>query len=197
MAINYPGPFELRLNYVTGEPVQINRHQLRLSFQVPGGVLPGAAFNTIFPQQKDGGTLVNLANHLNSLMAVVDDQFAAPTDFVDAEVWEYAPGTFDSVFRTAQAVALPGTSGSGVVSMSQSIWTFRSAGGGIAKVDLRGTVHVAGARISIPTTGVVQALVTYMIGNSSIWWARDNSYLLAGLSFLPGQNEDAFKELNR
>ncbi|HET8671978.1 MAG TPA: hypothetical protein VFM05_15585 [Candidatus Saccharimonadales bacterium] len=197
MPLNYPGPFELRLKYTTNEDVKINEHELRLSFQVSGGVLPGAAFNTIFPTQKDGGTLVNLANHLNSLMAVVDDHFNNTTDFTAAEVWEYAPGTFDSVFRTAQSVALPGTSGTGTAAFSQSIMTFRTIGGGIMKVDLRGTIHLPGARQSFPNAGIIQALANYIVGNTSIWWGRDNSYALAPLRWLPGSNEHAFKEVNR
>lgn len=198
MALNYPGPYELRVNYVVNaEPVNVRNHQLRLSCQMAVTGNPGDPFNLWTPIQKDGGTIVTLANHLNALIGVIDDCFHNTTDFVNAELWQYTPGTFDAIYRSASAIATSGVSSTATAQLSQTIWTFRSQLGGIMRVDLRGTIFTPGAFVSIPTTGVQQAVATYFLGGTSPWWARDNSYPLAGLKVLPGQNEHAFKEVNR
>jgi len=197
MAINYPGPFELRINYVTNEVAAVNKHQLRVSFQCTTTGSPGDPLTNWFPITKAGLSVVNLANQVNFLIAAIDDQFAAQTTFVDAELWEYTPGTFDAIYRSVMALAVPGTSVSATQALSQSIWSFRSALGGIMKIDLRGTVHAPGLRSTLPGTGAIAVLSNYIIAGTSPWWARDNSYAIAGLFFLPGQNEHAFQVVNR
>jgi len=197
MATNYPGPFEVRINYTTAEPVAINKHQLRLSFQCAATGSPGDPFANWAPIARNGTSAVSLANHVNSLIAAIDDQYVAATSFVDAELWEYTPGTFDAIYRSAMAINSPGTGVGSVQSMAQTIWTFRTSLGGVMKVDLRGSNHAPGLRSTLPGTGNVAVLSNYIVNAAQPWWGRDNSYPIAPLYFLPGQNEHAFQTLNR
>jgi len=197
MTANFPGPFELRINYISNEPSTINEHQLRLSFECGLTGDPGDPFDAWHPITKGGSSALGLDSHVTALMAAIEDNWSNTTDFLDAELWEYDVGTYDAIFRSTEAIGTSGGSGSGTQSMSQSIWTFRAALGGIMKVDFRATIHAPGTKVSLPSTGIVQSTADYFLDDDSPWWARDNSHPIAALKFLPGQNERAFRKLNR
>lgn len=198
MAINYPGPFEVRIFYTTAEPAGVNEHVLRLSCQMSISADPGDPFSDWIPIDKGGSAVTALNAKVDALMAVIQPLMPVTTDFSLAELWEYAPGTFDAVYRSSYDLNLLGTNATAVVPFSQTIWSFRSQLGGVMKVDLRGTPYAAGPRLSFPTpTNVVNTFANFMLADASIWWARDNSYPVAAIRWLPGSNEHAFKQINR
>jgi len=198
MALNFPGPFEVRLFYTTNEPAIIAAHQLRLSCNMSIEGLPGEPFSDWIPIQKNGSAVTTLAGHVDALVTAIRAAFHTSADFERAELWEYAPGTFDAVFRSAYDVNVAGSSATVTANFAQTIWTFRTTGGGIAKLDLRGTIYPASARASFPTSNATaDAIHAYMLAPERIWIGRDGGYVLAGVSFLPGSNEHAFKKVNR
>lgn len=198
MPINYPGPFELRINYLTNEPAAIATHQLRISHLMSVEGDPGDPFSAWIPLQKNGSAVDTLADHTDDIVALLRPLYNTASDFVDAELWEYAPGTFDAIFRSSYAIGLAGSSGTATQNYGQCIITFRSATGGIAKLDLRGTILGFGVRLAFPTASTpLNNLAAALIGATSIMIARDNGYLIAHLFALIGQNERAWKVINR
>jgi hypothetical protein len=198
MAINYPGPYEIRIAYVTAEPAPANRHILRLSCEMSIAGDPGEEFSGWIPEQKDGSAVDTLESHLDALLAILKPMFPATTSFNSAELWEYAPGTFDSIFRSSHSIAEVGSSGTASVDFGQLIITFRSENGGIAKIDVRGSDTPVGNRVGFPTGDTsINALAAHLIAPSSIYVARDGGYLLSALFALPGLNEAAFKAVRR
>jgi len=198
MPINYPGPFELRVRYITNEPAGVGDHNLRFSVVMSIEGAPGDPFTDWIPEQKNGIAVDTLQQHLDALVAILQPFFHTTTDIISAELWEYAPGTFDAIFRSAETISANGTSAVATSVYSQTILTMRSALGGIGKADLRGTIYAAGPRSGFPTALVpVDNLLAHLLAPSSIYVARDGGYFLTGLFYLPGANEHAFKKINR
>lgn len=199
MALNYPGPFEVRLFYQTNEtPAAIAAHVLRLSLNMSIEGAPGDPFSDWIPFQKNGSAVSSLDTHVDALVALLQPFFNTATDIVQAELWEYAPLSFDAVYRSSYDITLAGTSGGATQVASQGVVTLRTVNGGIMKVDLRGIISTPGPTQTFPTgTTIVQNLVNYLVGGTNIWWGRDNSYPLVPLRWMPGQNEHAWRIANR
>lgn len=198
MALNYPGPFEVRLFYTTNEPAGVNEHVLRLSCQISVEGDPGDPFSDWIPIDKGGNAVGSLDGDVDALVTLLKPMFNTAVDFSLAELWEYQFGTFDSVFRSSYDINQSGTAATATVNHSQTIWSFRTALGGTMKIDLRGTIHGSGAQQSFPTgVAAANSVATAFLASNSIWWGRDNSYPVAAIRWLPGLNEHSFKQINR
>lgn len=197
MAINYPGPFEVRINYLTDEAVPVNVHQVRLSCAMGTQGSPGSPFTAWFPYQKGGafGTSLNLV--VDAFVLEMKKHYTAACTIQNAELWEYAPQTFDAVFRSAYAIAAVGTGSGTTRDAGQVIWTWRTAVGGVMKLDLRGSINASGVKVALPSTGNIAAMNTYMLASTTPWIGRDGGIPISGLFFLPGQNERSYKKLYR
>jgi len=193
MTLNFPGPAEVRINYL----VNTRPHQVRLSF-VPDGPLVGGMLY-------DG---INAVNHANTVDPLVDHTDAFLLDFVkafnssdmttvDIEVWEYAPFSFDATFITSTPAVNAGTNANPTVPAGQLIYSFRTLNGGIAKLVLMETGFGAGASIPPPWVGSHGDLITEMTDSLGIWKARDGSRPLVCVGVHPGQNERLFKKIYR
>lgn len=195
MPINYPGPFEVRINYTTNEtPAAIAVHQLRLSCRMSITGDPGDPFSAWIPYEKSGSAVTNLATHVDTLVTKLRPFFATATDLTNAELWEYGEGSFDAVYRSVYPLGLNGASGSATQNASQAIMTLRTVAGGIMKVDLRGTIYAPTITATYPfAPGPATDLANYLISGNSIWWGRDNSYALVPLRWMAGQNEKAWR----
>jgi len=199
MAINFPGPLELRIFYTTDENSVINDHVLRhsLAAATAGEGDPGDPFSA-WTIQLRGGTTTPLDDWTDALMILIDDFYASAVDFTHAELWKYQPSSFDATYQATYALGLSGTSGGATVDASQGIITFRTAVGGVAKIDLRGISLGAGPKQSFPTAAaIVNALASFLSGSLSAMIGRDGGFLVAPIFWLPGQNERAWKRVNR
>jgi len=195
---NFPGPYELRLFYVTNEPVQIASHVLRLSFRVASDPEPGAPFTTIQVLNKLNTPGATMDVVLGDLLTVVRPFYVSAVDFVRAEIWKYPPASFDATFISALSVGQGGTGTGTTFTAGQLIFTFRSSGGGVFKVDLRGTTVSPREKLSFPTAfAAFNNLANYIIFPSTPFIARDNGYPIATLYALAGQNERAWKRVFR
>lgn len=198
MAINYPGPFEVRVNYTTNEPAAIAAHQMRLSCQMSIEGNPGDPFSDWFPEQKGGSNTIPLSTCLETTLNLVKPYFNTAVTFGSAELWEYAPGTFDAVFRSAYVPVAEPTGVPATVSASQTIYTWRTTAGGVMKLTLMGTIISPDVSLTYPTADSgVNAIFAGFLAATSPWLGRDGAYPVAGLKFHPGQNEALWKRLNR
>lgn len=195
MALNFPGPFEVRISYTTNEtPVAIAAHQLRLSCNMSTIGDPGDPFSAFIPFERSGSAISNLETKVSDLMGVVRPLFVAGVDFSVAELWEYTAGSFDAIFRSSLQISLPGTGAGTTTIAGQAVLTMRTTAGGVMKVDLRGTNFAPQTTITFPVSpGSLFNLANHFLASTNIWWGRDNSYPLAALRFLPGQNEKAWR----
>lgn len=199
MAINYPGPYECRFFYTTNEYATIAQHQFRLSLDIatPGDV--GDAFDQWEVIVKNGTAGVTLQDAVEDILEEVVEVYHTSTVFSAVELWEYAPGTFDAVFRAAHTPTNDnGLSATATNQFSQTVITMRTELGGILKLDLRGTVIGPAAAQGFPTTNnFINDIGDELRAGLSPWVGRDGSFAAVRLRFLPGQNEHAFKKVNR
>lgn len=194
MALNYPGPYQLRLFYA----VKARNHVLQLNFQTSLSVAANDPFTTIFPDNRNGSNATSLMAHLTTLHLAIDDFYnTTDADFYRAEVWQFTPGTFDAQFVTSQALALTGANAAATQDASQVIWTFRTQEGGIMKVSLMDTNQAQGASQFGPFTGAFLALQNALMGDTLPWLGRDTSYPISIVGYHPGQNEALFKKIYR
>jgi len=197
MAINYPGPFEVRVNYVTDENIAIRNHQLRMSTIMSIEGEPGSPFADWFPEQKGGDNSIALSTHTENLLNIIKAYHNTAVAYSSAELWEYAPGTFDSVFRAAYSPTAEPTGVPTTVEASQVVMTWRTIAGGILKLTWMGSHVAPGATIPAPGSGGIATAFNYMTADACPWVGRDGSYAVAGIAFHPGQNEALWKRVNR
>lgn len=204
MAINFPGPYEIRLFYtVDGTPGGPLQHEQRLNIDVAGTPTPGSAFVDISVNTSEALT-VDLDVVVEEWITTLAPLFSSGVSFDFVELWHYpTPQSFDANFvSTYQPTANSGSSGSSTQLASQGIYTFRTIEGGIMKVSLMEQVHAPNVRESYSDlTAARQALVDYVLGGGAIAGARflgrDTSYPFAFIAYFPGQNEAIFKNRYR
>lgn len=194
MALNFPGPQEVRLNYTCNLSGLTLQHQARYNVALQGAFGPGGVFSDydVFEQS---GITQDLQAAVDAWVALLQPLFnSAATNFVSAELWDYNPGTFESSFLSVYDINLPGTSGSGGVVTGQTIYTFRSQEGGIMKISLMEGITLAGASVAYSSLSAAQkAMVDKVVSSTNIFQARDTSFPFAFVLCHPGNNEATFK----
>lgn len=120
--------------------------------------------------------------------------FRATDSFDEAEVWSQPTPESDPVFVELIPIALVGTSPASTVPFSQAVLSLRTAAGGIGKVYMmEGTLPV-NTHDPRPFSNVaVSDLANYLTGPGSIWYARDNSFPVLGLT-LNTKTNDALRK---
>lgn len=194
MAINFPGPYQIRLQYTLSARV----HVQQLNLQVSGTPNVGDPFSSIDALQRDTNTigLDTAVDAWVALMKVIYPSSSGTIDF--AELWKYAPGTFDASYVSAYPIAVAGTSGAGVVNASESIITFRTQQGGTLRLHFLDNVIVSGATDSPPFANAGLEAIRQFVESDNNWiYARDNSYPIAAIAAYNGVNERLFKKLFR
>lgn len=197
MAINYPGPYELRINYETdGTPGGVYEHQLRLSCILASDPTPGDLFADIDIVPRVAAS-TNLASVTDELIILLKPFFsAADATFVNAELWKYAALSFDASYISSYAIAVAGTAGTSTTPGQQTIFSFRTFGGGKFFVHLLETVGVPAVSENYADMDAAEkALADWFTDDADSWFvARDNTYPLLVLKLHPGQNEALFKK---
>lgn len=197
MAIHYPGTFEVRTFFTTDEPSLIASHEIRWSCEMAAAADPGDPFSDWSVSLRGGGSSP-LDTEVDNFMAFLEDMYSTAVDFSHAELWEYSPGTFDSVFRSSYTLGLSGVSASPTVIYSQTILSFRSTLGGIMKLDMRGTDQAKAAKTGFPSPSTaVNNLAAWVASATTPVRARDGGFPMSPLFFLPGLNERAEKKVLR
>lgn len=191
MALNYPGPYQMRFFY-TVDGIQ---HKMQLNTRVSGDPAPGTAMsgiNLILTNDTERAAtdvITDMADWMGAHLATGDSTI----DF--AELWKYEAGTFDATY--VSAVGISGTtlvSGDSTPAAEFSL-LFRTAEGGIMRIVIEepqigsfGSFSYAG----LP--GVDQVFVSEIIGGSVFpWIGRDTSKPIAFKRGFTGQNEKMFR----
>lgn len=197
MTINYPGPYEIRVNYTTVASGLTRGHQMRLSLDMFTAADPGDAFSEWITLDK-GGTHPALDTVVDDLVLKLKVRFNASSTINDAELWQYTPGTFDAAFRSTYSIAVVGTSGGATVADSQEIYTLRSVNGGNARLTLMETAAAAGPSLAYAACAAsVKDVFDRLTIQASPFIARDNGFLFTALKWHPGINEALFKDRYR
>lgn len=197
MALNYPGPYEVRIYYDVAIGTKTLSHVQRVNVSPLAAVNPGDEFSTIDVDTKSG-----IGNALDTIVdgwiAALQPLYgAAEADFNFAELWAYAPNSFDATFISAYGIGLPGT-GSASLAGGQWIASFRTIEGGSMKISLMETNVAAGPkRAYAGLSANEQAIVNYVQASTGAFLARDTSFPLTFTNVFPGQNEKTFKQRYR
>jgi len=194
MADNFPGPYEIRIFYTAGSI----EHQMNLSCNVKYNPQPGDAASTIAVQLADGSDDF-MGNVVSAWITLIKTLFAAAdVTFDRAELWEYTPGTYVSRYISTYDIGTAGDSASTTKLASQGIMTFRTTEGGVMKIYFQGTTLAAGPRETYAAAAVVlQDIFDFVISDANWILAKDTSYPVAALAWLPGESEAIFKKLYR
>jgi len=194
MALNFPGPYELRYFYTVDSRV----HQLRHSLQLNDTPSVGDAFSTIIPIERDGDAVTSLNTHVDNFVAVFLPFLSSADGAVNrVELWKYTPSSFDAMYVSVYDISLAGTNVAATIPASQVIWTFRTQEGGILKITILDTTVGAGISLVPPLPTVAQNIADYINNNNSIVLGRDTSYPFSVVGYYRGQNERLFKRLYR
>lgn len=196
MVQNFPGPYELRFFYTTPESGLTLNHVQRLNLNLTTQPNVGDAFVNINAVTRGGVATPDLATVVEDWLTLIDDEFSTTVSFPNVELWEYTPLTFDAKFISAYSpTANAGVNAAPTIPAQQSIITFRTAEGGILKINLMETVRSAQQQQSFPTgTPSINAIATFVTGSTNWILARDTSYPISRLRWLPGRNEALFKK---
>lgn len=203
MAINYPGPFELRIEYLpTVGSAQDITHTQRLNIDLEGTPAQGDTFGNYNVVDKNGSTGIDLATVVEEYLAVLNAMLHSGTDIGNIELWKYPVyQSFDAVFwSTYTPTANVGTSGTASSPAGQDIFTFRTQEGGIMKINIMEGIIAPGVpRAYASLNANAAALVDYILdGNGSTYsapfLARDTSYPFSFIKDYPGQNEALWKK---
>jgi hypothetical protein len=196
MAINYPGPYEVEIEYLTSGM----KHKLRLSCVVQGEPAVGtlsSAINIV----KRGGALASMDTVVSQFWAFVRPFLNTATSVNSVTLWKYTPNSFERTFITTMGTQLAnGSSATAFVLAHQATFTFRSGNGGIFKLQLMESVIsqiIRSSLVANATGDAYQKLAAYCISTDSFLIARDDAYVVAPMYLIGGQNEALFRKRYR
>lgn len=201
MAINYPGPYELRLFYTT-TPTSLTpiQHVAKYNIGLTAVPTPGTAFSLLTVVAR-GGVPQTLQSYVDAWVALLRPIISSgANNSVDfCELWSYAPGTFNASFVSVYAIGLAGTSGGVSIAANENILTFRSLEGGILRMHFEEFTAVAQGPRDTPPIGNAsyEAIRNFVEGTTNAFLARDTSFPFATIALFPGQNEAIFKKRYR
>jgi hypothetical protein len=162
--------------------------------------LPGDPFSAWDVENSTGVTRTAQAI-ADSLAALFEPLYnASVSDTLSrVELWKYTPGTYEAAFQSSYSPSFT-ASGSGGVNDAEAIVTFRTAGGGIARLHVMEPVAVVdpGLTLGMPS-GVteIDALASFLTTAPKVMLGRDNTYVISALNYHPGISEALFKDRYR
>lgn len=187
---NFDGEYELRIFYTTTVSAVALEHRMTMDLAVTGTPIPGTDFGDIVIARKDSGSYA-LDTWLTTIFfPELQPLYHTTTDFIRAELWYAEESTFDFTFIAVMSLGLNGTSSTAVVPAQQATMTYRSAQGGIGRIQLMEPSLAGDNIVSFPTpTGLVNDFMEIIVGDDTPILARDNSVPVAANRYGLGQNE--------
>jgi len=198
MAINYPGPYEVRINYTVNIAAVPYDHQQRFScvMNIEGGV--GDPFSDFIPVQTNGSAVTTLDSHMETWTDLLQDYFTSSGVIVDVELWKYTAGTFDATWYSAKTINKTGTGTGSMIRASEQIFTIRSDNGGIMRAHFEEGRVAAGVKDTLPLADAeLDLLADHIMSDNNIFVARDGGYPAVFIAMYPGNNEAIFKKRYR
>lgn len=199
MALNYPGPYGIRIFYTTTPAGFLPlTHKIEFNVRAVGTPAVGTPAESVQIELHGGGTIY-VDQAVDQIITLMKPMYPAVTDFTLFELWRYAPTSFDATFITSDVIAVQGTNATASVPAGQSIITFRSAEGGSMKVHLMESSLGPGPQQAFPTSNAqVNAFSAMIVDPSSGFvFARDTSRPVSPKGLFPGQNERLWKKRYR
>lgn len=203
MALNYPGPYEVRIYYTVTIGTVALEHTQRLNCECSPNPSPGEPFDDIVVINRGplggGPGFSGLHTAVDAYVALMRPLFHSGSANIDrAELWRYEEDSFEASFVSAYNIDLAGSSAVAATPAGEVIMTFRTIEGGIMKLAYEEASFAAGASASLGIiTGPFAAMRDYVLSSSNWILARDTSYPFAGYRFNPGSNEAIFKKRYR
>lgn len=197
MALNYPGPYEVRMFYNVYNGATTEPHEQRLNVNVNGTPNPGDAMNTIQFVDR-GSSLVQADTTIIAWANLIAPRWLVHANNVitHAELWRYAPLSFDATFISTLSINIAATGAGSTLIAGQEMYTFRTSEGGIMKLNFMESTQAQGAPQSYNALNAGQkAIVDFVLSvPDALWIARDTSFPVAFLRMFPGSNEALFKK---
>lgn len=200
MALNYPGPYQLRIYYTVGPGAAPDLlHVCQLNVDPVSAPDLGDAFADIDIKARTAAArdLETIVDEFVALLVPIF--YSGDSLFTHAELWKVDALSFDMTYVSTYAINEAGTDADPAVPASQTILTFRTYEGGIMKISLQETTIGSGASQAIVVgAGEINAIAAYCTADAdSFFLARDTSYPFIGLEMHPGQGEAIFKKRYR
>jgi hypothetical protein len=197
MAVNFPGPYEVRFYYSTNYSVGgVLTHSQRLNVRLAADPAPGTAFADIDVLRRDDSPFA-LSDEVDDWITAVVPMYSngAGNTWDYAELWKYEAESYDASFISTYPIAAAGTSVTVIRQCSQAIVTFRTMAGGIFKLSFMETVVAEGAKDTLPfSNATLDAIADAVVAGTFPWYGKDNSYPFACIAAYNGTNEAIFKK---
>lgn len=199
MALNYPGPYQLRIFYSTTVSSIVLQHVQSLNINVDPAPDPGDAFSTIQPVYPGAAAYTDLADMVDDYVLDMKAMYSSAGSTIErAELWRYETESFDAEFVSAYTLGIAGTSGGTTSSASQSITTIRTTNGGVFRLVFMESIIIPG--VTDPGT-ISNSNLNNIVGKIESgelpFLGRDNGWPFARIAHYPGQNEALWKRRNR
>lgn len=193
MAVNFPGPYEVDINY---EQDGLD-HKLRLNCDVvivpTVGDLP-ADIDLVTRQ----GTGIALDVAVDAITDFIHPLFESASVLTTFDFWRYDPLSFSKTYITTGDISKAGTSATHNTRAGQSVYTHRTLEGGIMKVTLMEPSIFSNLVTPYASLGAAsQALMDYVCDADTWILGRDTSYPVVPLNLAQGQNEATFRRRYR
>lgn len=194
MAINFPGPYTIKIFYQTTYSTVPTDHVQELNFDVDVVPDPGDPFSDIIAVLTGGGT-ANMATVTANWVSLIEKIFHTSALFDHAEVWQYTPGTFLSSFVSTYDLSVNGESVSATPPAGQAIYTFRTVEGGIMKLSFMEASIAQNFPLAYGALSQAEKdIVDVVVNGTYPWLARDTSRPFSFIRSYGGQNEALFKK---
>lgn len=186
---NFDGQYEVRLIYTT-IPTGFPAMEHKMTFDVLPVTPPtaGADWDDIALQIRGGGD-VDLVSATSALFALIAEFFPVTTSFARWELWYIPEGTTTATFISAKDIGDVGQNASPSRPAGQVTFTFRTIGGGTARLQMMESSVDGEDALSPPYLDIAGDLADYVVGLGTPIIGRDNTFVFANIHQNNGQNE--------
>jgi len=191
LAINYPGPLEVRIYYTVSGQQHVHRFSCFWNVEPS----PGTLFSGVALEQHNGSP-VYADVYVDAYVAFIRDFYNDTDASLDyAEIWKYESGTFNAQFISTYDIGLAGLAATSTQLASELIFTFRTQEGGVGKLAFEDVVYYPGPSLAYPAMSSQQTdFVDHILSVNAVVIGRDTSRMLGFIRMHPGQNERNFKK---
>lgn len=198
MPVNYDGQWEAVVKYTTLISGVTQPHEFTFDFRAADDYNPGIPYLD-FDTETHQNTILNFKTMVDGLVTLIAEAYETTADFNTVEIWKYpAEPSTNPVFVTGGTIGIAGLAAGASIAAQQATLTFRSAIGGVMRLQLMEVVTNLNSQLSYPSSSTVyNDIMDYILGTDKSFLARDNERPIFGLKQSFGQNEALWKKYNR
>jgi hypothetical protein len=166
-------------------------HHMTIPVNFDGTPTPGSEPDIVLK----GLSTVNVEAALDAFLDVLTPQFAAGTNFGNAEAHAVDETTGDDTFLWTWNAARVGSGGGSNIATTQAVYSFKSSVGSAIKIYLMEGNSPANVKILPPfAPGAIADISDYVVSLGSMVYGRGNAYALAPVSFITKYNDKLRKQ---